>query len=112
MHSTAGQQCGHQMTSSNAIQHHNAATKTLCGSCGCCYVVPVDVNHASGSLQLHGTKHKAVPVQLKYSRPDESMHLRLVTKEAGPDGCVLVFEAQTASDASLHPIPGRHQRDS
>lgn len=66
-----------------------------------------DVNHAHGSLHLHGTSHSPVPVHLEYSRPDESMHLRLVTNGAdGQEGCVLVFDAQTASDASLHPIPG------
>lgn len=77
---------------------------TLC-SCACC-TLPADVNHAYGSLHLHGTKHKSVPVHLEYSRPDESMHLKLITNEAGADGCVLVFDAETASDASLHPIPG------
>jgi hypothetical protein len=71
------------------------------------YFTQTDVNHAHGSLHLHGTSHSPVPVHLEYSRPDESMHLRLVTNGAdGQEGCVLVFDAQTASDASLHPIPG------
>lgn len=83
----------------------SASNPAACVPCATA-VLLADVNHAHGTLHLHGTMHKSVPVHLEYSRPDESMHLRLVTKEAGQDGCVLVFDAQTASDASLHPIPG------
>lgn len=72
-----------------------------------CVSCTADVNHAHGTLHHHGSpSRKAVPVHLEYSRPDESMHLRLATADAGPEGCVLVFDAQAASDASLHPIPG------
>lgn len=34
------------------------------------------------------------------------MHLRLSTPGGQQDSCVLVFDAQAASDASLHPVPG------
>jgi hypothetical protein len=66
-----------------------------------------DVNHARGLLHLHGSpKQQPVPVQIQYNRPDEAMHVRLGAAAANNEGCVLVFDAQAASDASLHPIPG------
>lgn len=41
-----------------------------------------------------------MPVVMEFSRPDESMYMRY-------GRCLMRFDVQAASDASLHPVPGR-----